>query len=100
MSMQIDGEDVLRCPMKFKNDADSTTIREYLVALLATLWAEGEGFSGKRPFGNSCWEYELYRALVEAGYVQGNIVDGDFYDVDKVAADSLIFDAIDTLRVI
>lgn len=35
------------------NDADATTIGNYLVKLLVTLWIEGEGFFVKRPFGNS-----------------------------------------------
>ncbi len=53
-----------------ENDADAQTVREYLRALLCTVWEEGEGFSGKRPFGNSGWEYDLIGPLVDAGYVQ------------------------------
>jgi hypothetical protein len=51
----------------------NVSIREYLHALLTKLWGEGEGFSGKRPFGNSGWEYDLYRALILAGAVQGEL---------------------------
>ena len=57
--------------VRFDSDAgENITVRDYLRILLLTLWDEGEGFSGKRPFGNSGWEYELYDALMEAGYVQ------------------------------
>jgi hypothetical protein len=57
---------------------ETLTVREFLHRLLETLWNDGEGFSGKRPFGNSGWEYDLYRALVVAGKVKGTITpDGD-----------------------
>jgi len=36
-----------------------------------TVRDEGEGFSGKRPFGNSGWEYDIYAALVGAGFLPG-----------------------------
>ncbi len=32
---------------------------------------EGEGFSGKRPFGNSCWESDLYWPLAKADVIEG-----------------------------
>lgn len=51
-------QQVLDLPMD-DNDAGAKTIREYLVSLVEMLWVEGEGFSGKRPFGNSGWEAEL-----------------------------------------
>lgn len=56
------GEDVLALPMP-DNDAGAATVREYLQALLLVLWMEEEGFSGKRPFGNSGWQGELENAL-------------------------------------
>lgn len=80
-------------------DIDETvTVREYLRRLLSTLWAEGEGFSGKRPFGNSCWEYSLYEAVVRAGKVEGTFdEDGCLDDFDRDAANKLIFELIDTM---
>lgn len=45
---------ILDTPMQ-ENDADAATIRDYLKALLLRLWEQGEGFDGKRPFGNSGW---------------------------------------------
>lgn len=71
------------------------TIREYFQQLLKTLFAEGEGFSGKRPFGNSGWEYDLHTPLVIGGAMPGTIEvrdeDGEEltiadYDVTKVAS--------------
>lgn len=49
------------------NDANAGTVREYLVALLHQLWTREDGFSGKRPFGNSGWQYEVYDAIEQAG---------------------------------
>lgn len=53
--------------------AEEVTIREYLKRLLEELWREEEGFSGKRPFGNSCWQFEVNHALVKAGVIEGTV---------------------------
>lgn len=82
-----------------QNDAGATTVREYLKALLTTLWAEGEGFSGKRPFGNSGWEFDLYKPLIKAGAVVGKLdEDGCIDSVDKGAAFRAIQEAIKELN--
>jgi len=66
------GEDVLKVEMR-QNDAGAKTIKEYLIALLRTLWKEQEGFSGKRPFGNSSWSLEMHKALICAGAIEWEI---------------------------
>jgi hypothetical protein len=90
---------ILDTPMQ-PNDADAKTVREYLVALLAAVWGEGEGFSGKRPFGNSGWKWDLYEPLVRAGHISGEF-DNDGYlsrfDDDK--GNELIAAAIQALGV-
>jgi hypothetical protein len=60
-------------------DHGTLSIREYLHKLLDTLWAEGESFKGRYPFGNSGWEYELYYALARALAIPGEpqLVEGD-----------------------
>ncbi len=55
------------------NAGDSLSIRDYLYTLLVTLWNENEAFSGKQPFGDSGWEYDLYLPLIKAGYIHGVI---------------------------
>jgi len=92
-------QEILDTPMR-DNDANASTIREYLVALLRQVWTEAEGFSGKRPFGNSGWEYEVYDALVRYGHVSG-VIDEDGYveDCDTAAANALILEAINSLSV-
>jgi hypothetical protein len=82
------------------NDSGASTVRGYLVALLRELWREGEGFSGKRPFGNSSWEYDLYPPLIKAGLIRGKLdEDGYIEDVDDKRGDELIAAAIASLDV-
>lgn len=91
--------DVLAAGLALKiehSDAgDDITVREYLTALLTELWQEEESFSGKRPFGNSGWQYEIYTPLVKAGMVPGEIEDGDLIKADTGAADKLVLAMID-----
>lgn len=69
--------EILDTPME-PNDSGATTVRGYLIALLAAVWEHGEDFSGKRPFGNSGWTWDLYGALVKAGHIDGTF-DEDGY---------------------
>lgn len=92
--------DILDLPMAMDyNDAKATTIRDYLKRLLVTLWEEKESFSGKRPFGNSGWQYDLYVALIKGGAIAGKLdSEGRIGEIDRVEADKLIVAAIDNLR--
>lgn len=88
------GAAVLEIPMQ-GNDADAETIGNYLQTLLWDLYIQGEGFDSKRPFGNSCWEYEMYAALVQAGACEGIINEEGYVDnVDEDQAIDLIKSAI------
>lgn len=75
-----------------------TTIKGYLVLLLKTLLEEEEGFSGKRPFGDSAWKHDLYKPLIVAGAVRGKL-DSDNYieEIDEKAADKLLLDLVSSL---
>ena len=85
----------LRLP---ENDADALTIREYLVNLLGEVWNEGEGFSGKRPFGNSGWENDLLIPLAQAGLISGSLdEEWDDWELDDDAGRELISKAIESL---
>lgn len=83
----MDYKEVLDCPME-ENDAGASTVGEYLIILLGMIWNEGESFSGKRPFGNSGWERELYIALEKSGLIKED---------DTYQANSLIANAIESL---
>lgn len=83
MKVTIDGVDYAAIPkriedkgmlaaldVRFDSDVgDQLTVRQYLCSLLSRLWDEREEFSGKRPFGNSGWEFEPMIALAKAGFV-------------------------------
>lgn len=65
--------------VRFDSDAgNGLTVREYLKKILLAVWDDGESFSGKRPFGNSGWEYDIYSALIKSGHIQGEL-DEDGY---------------------
>jgi hypothetical protein len=90
---------VLNVPMG-DNDSGADTIRGYLVALAAEVWRIGEGFSGKRPFGNSGWRSDLYIPLVKAGLISGAFdSDGYLKICDEDEGDRLINGAIAELGV-
>lgn len=93
----MNSSQILMIPME-KNDADAATIGDYLKRLLSDCWTERDGFDGKRPFGNSGWEHDIYKALGQAGAVvlvldeYGYIERMD--DDQEALADNLIGDAI------
>lgn len=95
-----DAQLILGLPMDpDTNDAGASTVRDYLVSLLAALWREGEWFGGKRPFGNSGWSWELYKPLVKAGVIPGKLdTDGFLDDCDADAGEDAIAAAIEGLR--
>ena len=89
--------DIANIPMQ-DNDADAKTVKDYLKKLLLTLWEKQDGFSGKRPFGNSGWAYDLYASLIKCGAVCG-LLDNDGYmaDIDYEAADKAIIAVINAI---
>jgi hypothetical protein len=78
--------------LRFDSDAGANLrVRDYLCKLLQTLWDEQDGFSGKRPFGNSDWCYDLYQPLIAAGFIPGTLyADGGVEEVDIGVADAYI----------
>lgn len=79
----------------FDSDAgDGLTVRGYLRELLLTLWEEGEGFSGKRPFGNSGWESDLYAPLIEAGFISGELDEDGYIETVGDEAGAFVADLI------
>ncbi len=87
--------DVLGCPMG-ANDADADTVGGYLTALASGVWAEGEEFDGKRPFGHSDWAWDLYTALARNGVAAGWDVDAGQLasDFDPREADRVVTEAL------
>lgn len=86
---------VLHCRMITPNDGDAATVGEFLGLLLSTLWLQNEGFSGKRPLGNSDWQHQVYTSLIEGGLVEGVVNKwGEVEPENFYAADELILQAI------
>lgn len=71
---------------------EELTVRKYLVLLSREVWEQEDRFSGKRPFGNSGWQFEVYAGLVRGGFIEGEFDDDGLYldDVDTEAGDKLI----------
>jgi hypothetical protein len=79
-------------------DHGEMSLTEYLKTLLGTLWEEAEGFSGKRPFGNGGWQFDVYVALIKAGLVAGTLDSQGYVEkVDTREADALVFAVIKRL---
>jgi hypothetical protein len=72
-------QQILSLPMD-KNDAKADTIGQYLIRLSQQCWFEEEGFSGKRPFGNSGWVHELAKALIKAEAIDGELDEDGYID--------------------
>jgi hypothetical protein len=70
-------QQLLALPME-PNDSGASTVGGYLVALVHAVWNEEEGFSGKRPFGNSGWQQDLWKPFITHDVVTGEL-DEDGY---------------------
>jgi len=92
-------QEILALPMR-PNDAEATTVGEYLVELLSVIWDDGDDLS---PFGNSGWKWDVYRALVDAGHANNPFDEDGHYvtavnEFDEKAAKQLIAHAIKDIR--
>lgn len=98
MATVIEPKMALNLLIEAEDAGGPMTLREYLKELLRTVWREEEGFSGKRPFGNSGWQYQLAADLMKAGVPVGTLdEDGYIGDVDHKVFDALIYACIDLL---
>lgn len=91
---------VLAARMPAPNGADARTVTDYLTALLSELWRQEADFSGKRPFGMSGWQHEVYEGLFRAGFDVGVTDEAGVREVDLDRADALVQAAIAELGVI
>lgn len=73
------------------------TIRQWLGELLARVWTEKDEFSGKRAFGNSDWEYDLYNIMIQEGVVAGSVSEYGEVEIssdEREKADNIILQVI------
>lgn len=74
------------------------TVKDWLKEILLTLLEEREGFSGKRPLGNSNWTGDLEKALVEHKIIKGTLdEEGYLEDADFEVVDALLEEAVRSL---
>jgi hypothetical protein len=87
--------EILTLPV-MRTDLDKEiSIKQYLYDLISTLWMEGEGFDGKRPFGNSGWEYEIYATLIKHQLISGELdEDGYVKDMNDDEANKFVLTRI------
>ena len=90
---------ILNCPMDPEaNDAEASTVGEYLAKLLQVVWSRQDSFSGKRPFGNSGWCWDIYEALVNAKIVETADGTWDTLGADqRRTVDTWIIEAIELM---
>lgn len=66
--------------------------------MLLAVWIEGEMFSGKRPFGDSGWDYTLAYDLIVGGiYTKGEINEYGEPEFNYTEFDAFIKEAINAL---
>jgi hypothetical protein len=82
MTKEYTPQELLALPMG-DNDANADTVGGYLIALTHTVWNEGEGFSGKRPFGNSGWYSDLWKPFIVHEVVDGEL--DEYGDVEHMS---------------
>ena len=82
----------------FESDIGWGTVRSYLKTLLTRLWEEEELFSGKRPFGNSGWKYDLIDPLSHVGVIKATFDrDGYVEECDDKELDKVVLKLIDII---
>ena len=83
----------------YSDDLNETlTIREYFKRLLTQLWIDGECFDGKRPFGNSGWQFDVYSALISKGIIDGEFDEAGYIsELDEPIAQQFIIKLIKEL---
>ncbi|MEG1662931.1 MAG: hypothetical protein RR338_03005 [Clostridia bacterium] len=78
-------------------DIGVVTIKQYFKQLLLTLFAEGECFSGKRPFGNSAWEYDIMDCLIKNKVFKTEIDEYGEEDYDDMEFNRIICELITSM---
>lgn len=76
-------QEILDYPYDF-SDARVKSLREYFKKLVYRVWQENEGFSGKRPFGNSGWQYDVYDCLQKIDVISEHDIDENIRQVDAI----------------
>lgn len=78
---------------------EEISILDYMKRLLITLFKELEGFSGKRPFGNSGWEYDIAICLIKNKVINGKLdEDGYVEDINDKQFQEVLLEIIKSIN--
>lgn len=92
--MNMNYDDILDYQYSFE-DAGVTCLRDYFYEILTTLWIRGEGFSSKRAFGDSDWQWQAYYCLAEAGAIKADFdSDWEEWEFSEEEAEKKVLDLI------
>lgn len=80
-------------------DLGKCTIREYLLELANRCWIEKEGFSGKRPFGNGGWHWDLFSALADGGFITGVRQEDGWIELDTSYGEKIVVACFSYLKI-
>ena len=79
-------------------ESHNLTLVGYLKLILTAVWEENEQFSGKRPLGNSGWQYDVYKAFIKAELIEGKLdEDGCVEECNDREGDELVLAVIQRL---
>lgn len=74
------------------------SLREYLRLMLSELWQRHSDFDGKRPYGFSGWKFDVYKAMILGGFLEGTLDADGFVQTlskeDREQADIMIWEEI------
>ena len=74
---------------------ETMTIKAFFIRLLSDFWQQKEGFSSKRPYGNSYWERDVLACLVENKAFPATFdEDGNIDEYDSEAFDAFVLKEI------
>lgn len=99
----MDNKEILELKFESTDLGREITIKDFFKELLITLFKKGEGFSGKRPFGNSGWDYDLCVCLAQNGVIDGHneinpdYPEDEYWEYDSKEAGNKILELIKEL---
>lgn len=91
-------QEILDIKFKCQDFCHKVTLKQYLKRQLLALWTEVEQFSGKRPFGNSGWDWDIYAVLIRHDVIPGKLdSDGFIEEFDHKEATKIMIGLINSL---
>ncbi len=104
MTALYTAEEILAVPVPPDGCSDGFpggTIGDFFHGMLLRIWNDPDDFSGKRPYGNSGWPFDLYAALVRAEMISGSFDEwGYIEECDDEMGDRLITLALHGSRLV